>query len=244
MKENRTQNDFAGSLAFGAAASFVVGFVLGANQARIKAFLGYHFPHIFVLGNKQKRSKGVEPTAEELLAIADDIIQASLRGKPAGNCLIANVDQEGAPRVRPINPMTVSLCGDENKKKPKAIFFTNRRSRKYQQFKSDPRAELVYFDPMGISSVRLAGTVQEMSHDDAKSMWKPRMQGFVQEGPQDGGRYTTYEFHFHRIEVVSMRHGLATTERQDWAPYTLLRDEKQNEWIYQKTTPEQQVPDL
>ena len=200
------------------AALLVVGWIVGANQQRFVAWLGYYFPQIIQMG---------EPTisSNDLVSAAEYIIQCSIRGNPGGSCLIANVDQQGNPRVRPINPIKVNL---RDPHQPYVVFFTNKKSRKYAQLKKNSRVELCYFDPKGIGSVRLAGEVQEQTVQESQAYWKWRLEWYLPEGPQ-GDRFTTFKILPERVELISLRLGLPSVEREDWHPYTMIW--KGGQWV-------------
>ena len=214
-----------GAFAFG----FGLGWLMAETKKRVWCQLQTWYPGLFISssssagGSAAKDPQRRDQTVAKLLEISNQVIAFSYQDRPAGNCVLASINGESqGPRVRPINPVHYQLNNNDDND-PHVIFFTNRLTRKYQDFQKDARAELNFIDSNGIGYVSLSGTVVELSPEQAKSYWKDRMIHFIAEGPQGSeGRYTVLKLLPTQLELISLRLGLDTVHHESWEPWRLI----------------------
>lgn len=125
------------------------------------------------------------PTKEDVRKIIDDAKWGYL----------ATWSPDG-PRVRPIS----GLVDDSMT----AWMATGTDSRKVQQIKADPKAEICYCVPSGMAHIRLSGTI-EMVEDKTKREWFYKTQEYMAKffsSPDDPG-YTLLKLTPEKIEVMA-----------------------------------------
>ena len=86
---------------------------------------------------------------------------------------------------------------------------TNRSTRKVAEIQADPRVTLVYYDPDDPGYVTLLGDARLVDDPaEKRSRWKDEWNLYYPDGPL-GDDYMLVEFVPRRIEVVSVKYGIA-----------------------------------
>jgi general stress protein 26 len=139
---------------------------------------------------------------DSVLAAARTIMEA------ARFCALVTLDEEGAPRVRTMDPfppdedMTVWLG-------------TNRDTRKVGEIAADGRVALYYAAPDESGYVSLVGRARLVDDESEKAArWKPEWEAFYPERAED---YLLIEVVPERIEVVDYGRGLVG-DPATWEP--------------------------
>ena len=135
--------------------------------------------------------------------------------KAASNCFLITLDDSGQPQARlmaPFDPdptMNVWLA-------------TNRKTRKVEQIRKNPRATLAYHDTVGQGYVTLIGKARLVDDlVERRRRWKPEWKDFYPGGPEDAD-YLLIQFTTERIEVMSIGRHVADAP-QGWQPAVLVR---------------------
>lgn len=152
-------------------------------------------------------SQGSVHDREQLVEVARAVMAA------AGHCALVTLDDDGAPRVRTMDPfpperdLTVWLA-------------TNAGTRKVSDLGRDPRATLYYFDAAGGGYVSLVGRAEIVDDPDQKqARWKDAWGPFYEDGNR-GEDYVLIRFVPERAEIVSLEYGVASEPRA-WKPAIL-----------------------
>jgi general stress protein 26 len=105
---------------------------------------------------------------DSLLMAAKEIITA------AKTCALITIDNEGRPRVRVMDPF---LPEDDF-----TIWFgTNKKTRKTEQIKNNPKVTLYYLEPNNAGYVMITGIAELIDDDDEKEKrWKDAWRAFTQ----------------------------------------------------------------
>ncbi len=151
-----------------------------------------------------------EPSREAVIEAARDIMTAAV------HCALVTIGPDGAPQARMMDPfapeedLTVWMA-------------TNRDTRKVAQMRADERVTLIYFDPGNPGYATLVGTVRLVEDSAEKqARWKDAWSDYYPGGP-DGASYLLVEFVPDRLEVVSVKHGIAA-EPLAWKPAIVQLD--------------------
>ena len=149
------------------------------------------------------RSTGADAPAEELSA-ARAVIAA------AKYATLITLDEGGHPQARIMDPFP-----------PEDDFTiwmaTNRSTRKTRQIAADGRATLSYFDRQGVGYVTLLGRAELVADPEERARrFKDSWSGFYDDGPR-GDDFVLIRFVPHRIEIVSIEHGVASGPKS-WKP--------------------------
>lgn len=137
-----------------------------------------------------------DPGREAVLDAARQIMIA------AANCALITLDADGRPAARMMNPfapepsLTVWMA-------------TNPTTRKVAEMHADPRVTLVYSDRDDPGYVTLLGDARLVDDPAEKqARWKDEWTLYYPGGPESSD-YLLIEFVPQRIEVVSVRYGIA-----------------------------------
>lgn len=138
--------------------------------------------------------------------------------KAARFCFLITLDPSGQPQARLVNPfdpepdMTIWMG-------------TNRKTRKVEQIRKNPRVTLAYPDIPGGGYVTMIGKARLVdSLEERRRRWKKEWADFYPGGPE-GDTYLLIEFKPERIEVMSASHKVAY-EPLAWKPAILQRKGK------------------
>lgn len=133
--------------------------------------------------------------------------------REARYCALVTLDASGAPQARAMDPfppeadLSVWLA-------------TNRRTRKLEQIRRDPRVTLYYLAPGADGYVTLLGEASIVSDPAEKARrWKPEWKDFYSDANR-GPDYVLIRVRPLRVEMVSGKHGLASTP-DAWGPAIL-----------------------
>ena len=134
------------------------------------------------------RGAAEQPGRERLIEVAREIMEG------AGLCSLVTLDADGHPQARIMD----AFAPDEEM----VVWMgTNRRSRKVEQIRSDPRVTLFYFDAGSMSYVTVLGTAELVDDPEEKSRrWK---EGWEEHYPGDRENYLLIRVVPTRVEVVS-----------------------------------------
>jgi general stress protein 26 len=139
---------------------------------------------------------------DSLELVAREVMEA------ADYAALITLDAEGHPRARVMDPfppeddMSVWLA-------------TNPLSRKVEQIQADDRVTLYYFDDVGLGYVTLMGTARLVDDPEEKARrWKPGWEAFY---PDRDSSYLLIQVRPHRMEVISVKHGL-DGDPDTWTP--------------------------
>ena len=146
-----------------------------------------------------------EVPRDSLLVVARAIIDST------PYCMVATLDEEGGPRVRPMEPfppdtdMTIWLG-------------TTRYSRKVEDIKRNPTVALSYLAPGGTGYVSVYGTAELVDEQAAKEKWwKPEWSGFY---ANKDDMYLVIKVTPVRIELIDYRFGI-TGDDKTYAPMVI-----------------------
>jgi general stress protein 26 len=161
---------------------------------------------IFSMPGEDARMQA-ERTDEQVLEAARQVMIS------AHYCTMITLDEGGHPQARvmdafaPESDMTV-------------WFGTHRSTRKVEQLGRDPRMTLTYFDRDDPGYVTLLGRARLVDDaDERTARWKEEWQAFYPGGPA-GDSYVLIEFRPFRVEVMSIKHGIAD-DPQGFKPATV-----------------------
>jgi len=149
------------------------------------------------------------PSRDELESTARRMMSS------AANCALITLDAHGAPRARTMDPFEP----DENF----VVWLgTNRKTRKVDEIRRDPRVVLYYFDPESTGYVTLAGiaTIVDDKQELAKR-WKPEWEAFY---PDREATYVLIKVVPEKIELISVRDGI-DGDPVTWMPAAIDLDE-------------------
>ena len=140
-------------------------------------------------------------------------------------CFLITLDSSGQPQARLMNPfdpepdMTIWMG-------------TNRKTRKVEQIRKNPRVTLAYPDIPGSGYVTLIGKARLVdSLEERRRRWKKEWADFYPGGPE-GDTYLLIEFKPERIEVMSLAYKIAS-EPLAWKPAILEKtysNRKEGSW--------------
>ncbi len=146
---------------------------------------------------------------DTLLAVAREVMES------APFCALITIDQAGQFQVRAMEPfppeedMVVWLG-------------TNRKSRKVEAIRTDPRVALYYADPQGSGYVTIAGTARLV--DDPEKIahyWKPKWEAYY---PDREKTYILIAVTPEKLDVLSYKHGIANDPETWRAPSVEFKD--------------------
>lgn len=144
---------------------------------------------------------------ERLIEVAGEIMRA------AGECALITVGPEGRPQARAMD----AFPPEEDLR---VWMGTNPGTRKVAQLRVDPRATLYYYDREGGSYVTLLGEVRIVDDPEERARrFKPEWSEFYDDEHR-GPDYVLLEFVPHRVEIVSLEHGVADDPKA-WKPAIL-----------------------
>ncbi len=144
---------------------------------------------------------------ERLIEVARAVMQA------AGYCALITLDSEGRPQARAMEPFPPGADLS-------VWMATHATTRKIAEIEADRRATLYYFDREGGGYVTLLGQARVVRDAEAKArLWKPEWNDFY-DAANRGDDYVLIEFLPHRVEIVSLEHGVAA-EPKGWKPAVL-----------------------
>jgi general stress protein 26 len=160
-------------------------------------------------GSAQAPAPPLAPATEErLLEVAREIMLASRF------CALVTIPESGHPRARTIDPfppeegMTVWIG-------------TNRRTRKVEEIRNDPRVTLYYFDAEALRYVSLMGRARIVDDPAEKERrWKREWEAFYPDRERD---YLLIAVTPETIEVVSDADGIVG-ESETWLPPSVRLD--------------------
>jgi general stress protein 26 len=107
-----------------------------------------------------------DSSKSRFIAVAKEIIES------AGICALTSLDQDGLPRVRPMDAFSPES--------DMTVWFgTNAHSRKVKQIENDPRVSLYYFDEESGSYVLIQGMAELVDDPIEKERrWKKEWEAF------------------------------------------------------------------
>ncbi len=143
-----------------------------------------------------------QPGRERLIAVSREIMEG------AGLCSLITLGANGQPQARIMD----AFAPDEEM----VVWMgTNRRSRKVEQIRSDPRVTLFYFDSGSMSYVTLLGIAHLVDDPEEKSRrWK---ESWEEHYPGDREDYLLIRVVPTRLEVVSSANDILG-DPVTWAP--------------------------
>ena len=149
-------------------------------------------------------ARGAPPTRARVVAAARDIMRA------AHYATFVTVGADGHPQARIVDPfpadsdLTLWVA-------------TNAGTRKVAQLARDPRVTLLYFEPANPGYVTVIGTATLVRDPAVRAKyWKEAWSPFYKDKHR-GDDYLLIRITPRRLEVVSVRHGLAAEPRA-WKP--------------------------
>ena len=149
-------------------------------------------------------SMQADPTQEQILSAARQIMIS------AHYCTLITLDAEGHPQARVMDAF-------EPEPGLSVWFGTNSITRKVGELSRDSRMTLSYFDRDDPGYVTLLGEARLVTDPDEKAArWKEEWQAFYPDGPSSED-YMLIEFRPFRIEVMSIKHAIAS-DPQGWKP--------------------------
>ena len=153
-------------------------------------------------GLGQITEQGSAYADQHLIAAAKEIMTA------AGTCALITLDDEGAPRVRAMDP----FAPEEDL----TIWFgTNSRSRKVDQLRKDPRVSLYYLDNDASGYVIIHGRARLVNDPKEKEKrWKAEWEAFYPDKTED---YLLIEVTPIWMEVLSPPRGISA-DPMTWQP--------------------------
>jgi general stress protein 26 len=166
---------------------------------------------IFSMPGEDARMQA-EPTQEQVLEAARQVMMS------AHYCNMITLDENGHPQARVMDAF-------EPEADLSVWFGTHRKTRKVEQLGRDSRMTLTYFDREDPGYVTLLGTARLVEDTNERTTrWKEEWQPFYPGGPAGDG-YLLIEFRPFRIEVMSIRHGIAD-DPQGFKPVTVKLDSR------------------
>jgi general stress protein 26 len=149
-------------------------------------------------------SMQADPTQEQILSAARQIMVS------AHYCTLVTLDAEGHPQARVMDAF-------EPEPDLSVWFGTNKITRKVGELSQDPRMTLSYFDRDDPGYVTLLGEARLVTDPREKAArWKEEWQAFYPDGSSSED-YMLIEFRPFRIEVMSIKHAIAS-DPQGWKP--------------------------
>ncbi len=149
-------------------------------------------------------SMQADPTQEQILSAARQIMIS------AHYCTLITLDAGGHPHARVMDAF-------EPEPDLTVWFGTNRITRKVGELSQDSRMTLSYFDRDDPGYVTLLGEARLVTDIEEKTArWKKEWQAFYPDGPSSED-YMLIEFRPFRIEVMSIKHSIAS-DPQGWKP--------------------------
>lgn len=148
------------------------------------------------------------PNRETLLQVARETMVA------ARIATLVTLDTTGHPQARVVDafPPDADMV---------VRVGTNRRTRKVDEIRRDPRVTLSYFDPASSGYVTLRGTATVTADPvETGRWWKPEWEAFYPAGRED---YLLIVITPERLEVVSEGRGIVG-DPETWRPPTVLFD--------------------
>lgn len=142
---------------------------------------------------------------DSLLMAAKEIITA------AKTCALITIDNEGRPRVRVMDPF---LPEDDF-----TIWFgTNKKTRKTEQIKNNPKVTLYYLEPNNAGYVMITGIAELIDDDDEKEKrWKDAWRTFY----PNMDDYVLIKVSPEWMEVISYTHNIIG-DALTWEPPKVL----------------------
>ncbi|MFQ5637919.1 MAG: pyridoxamine 5'-phosphate oxidase family protein [bacterium] len=133
------------------------------------------------------------PKRDTLLSVAREYMQA------VRYCALITVDSTGQPHVRAMDP----FLPDENM----VVWFgTNRKSRKVQEIRKNPRVTLYYSDDKGAGYVAIIGTARLVDDPKEKAVrWKEEWVEFYKDQKES---YLLIKVIPEKLEIVNYKHGI------------------------------------
>jgi len=138
--------------------------------------------------------------SDTLLAAAREIMEA------ARYCALVTLDETGQPTVRTMDPFEP---GDD------MVFWfgTNRRSRKVEHIRNDPRVAIHYLAPEGDGYVTIMGTARIVDDPSVKARyWKDEWRQYYTDSRED---YVTIAVTPETLEVLDYSKGV-TGDADTW----------------------------
>ena len=153
-------------------------------------------------GLGQISEQGSDSADQALIEAAKEIMNS------AGTCALITLDDEGAPRVRAMDPFSPE--------KDLTVWFgTNSRSRKVDQIKKDPRVTLYYLDKDASGYVIIHGLARLVNNSQEKEKrWKAEWEAFYPDKTKD---YLLIEVSPSSIEILSPPRGIVG-DPETWQP--------------------------
>jgi general stress protein 26 len=135
--------------------------------------------------------------------------------KAASNCFLITLDDSGQPQARLMAPFDPDSAMN-------VWLATNRKTRKVEQIRQNPRVTLAYHDAAGPGYVTLIGKARLVDDlAEHRKHWKSEWKDFYPGGPE-GPDFLLIQFTTERIEVMSISHHVADAPR-GWQPAVLVR---------------------
>ena len=148
-----------------------------------------------------------EPTNEQIIEAARQVMIS------AHYCTLVTLDEAGHPQARVMDAF-------EPEPDLTVWFGTHKMTRKVAELSRDPRMTLTYFDRDDPGYVTLLGRARVVTDlEQRRARWKDEWEPFYSEGPSGDG-YVLIEFRPFRIEVMSIKHGIAD-DPQGFKPATV-----------------------
>jgi general stress protein 26 len=142
-----------------------------------------------------------ESDLDESLELLLESIRETMRATPY--CFLITLDEIGQPQARLMRWM-------EQEPDLTLWLVTSPETRKVQELRSNNRATIACYDPLGEGYVTLAGRVRLVSAPTEKrDHWQPEWEDFFPAGPEDTSSILL-EFVPTRVEVMSFYRHLAT----------------------------------
>ncbi len=142
--------------------------------------------------------------------IPRDTLVAAARAimESARYCALVTLDEAGQPRVRAMDPFSPE--------KDMVVWFgTNRRSRKVDDIRNDPRVTVYYFAPGAAGYVSIAGTARLVDDPGEKARrWKDEWETYYADREAD---YILIAVTPARLEVVDYSRGIVG-DPATWRP--------------------------
>ena len=152
----------------------------------------------------EEASMQVAPSEDQILSAARQIMIS------AHYCTLITLDSSGHPQARVMDAF-------EPESDLTVWFGTNRITRKVGELNDDSRMTLSYFDRDDPGYVTLLGEARLVTDpEETAARWKDEWQAFYPDGPASED-YMLIEFRPFRVEVMSIKHQIASDPR-GWKP--------------------------
>jgi len=154
-----------------------------------------------------QNSETQDSTRSKLISVAKEIMAS------AGICALTSLDQDGLPRVRPMDAFLPES--------DLTVWFgTNAHSRKVTQIKEDPRVCLYYFDKKTGSYVLIQGRAELVDDPREKeARWKKEWEAFYPDKQND---YLLIKVSPIWMELISEKLGIIGDSKSWEAPRVLF----------------------